>query len=140
MGIFIDVLGKFKELGEGLDDGDELQKFFAILTKFNMGDEIPNKVKRQYEAFFNYKWTTDTNFAYHHPDFFKKVAYKVSQQLEEKAFSESLHYKFIKRYSRYFDFQKESLFPHIKHSRYSFGRDYDYTNFIMSVLKNLEPF
>ena len=40
MGIFIDVLGKFKELGEGLDDGDELQKFFAILRHMKLNIKI----------------------------------------------------------------------------------------------------
>lgn len=35
MGIFIEILDQISQFNEGLDDGDNLSKFFGILRKFN---------------------------------------------------------------------------------------------------------
>jgi hypothetical protein len=40
----------------GLDDGDNLTKFFGCLKKYNCGKEVSAKFRDDCEAFFEYSW------------------------------------------------------------------------------------
>ena len=46
MGIFIELLDKFGKLNEELDDGDNLESFFAVIHQhYNEEKELPNGFK-----------------------------------------------------------------------------------------------
>lgn len=63
MGNFKEVLEKFNQLNEDLDDGDELTKFFGLLQRFNGNKSINLELRNKIEAFFDYKWNNDRKMA-----------------------------------------------------------------------------
>lgn len=40
MGNFIDIINEYQTFSEDLDDGEELNKFFGVLQKFNYNDPV----------------------------------------------------------------------------------------------------
>lgn len=64
MGNFIDILASFTTLMAGLDDGDNLSRFFGILKKFNDNQVIDCDIKHRIEEHFDYKWNNDKNQAF----------------------------------------------------------------------------
>ena len=63
MGNFKEVLIRFQQLNEDLDDGDTLTKFFGLLQRFNGNKSINLELRQKIEAFFDYKWNNDRNMA-----------------------------------------------------------------------------
>ena len=63
MGIFIDMLDNFKKVNADLDEGDELSRFFGLLSKFNNGKMFNEQFKLKVEEFFDHKWNFDKNQA-----------------------------------------------------------------------------
>ena len=64
MGTFIELLEKFQNLNQELDDGDTLAKFFGMIhSHYNGGFELPNNFKQRVEAHFDYKWCYDRTMA-----------------------------------------------------------------------------
>lgn len=61
MGKFIEMIEAYKLVNADLDDGENLAKFFGLLTKFNNGKPIDEKFKQKLEAFFDYRWKFDKN-------------------------------------------------------------------------------
>tara|TARA_B110000285_G_scaffold232775_1_gene304716 strand:+ start:757 stop:1332 length:576 start_codon:yes stop_codon:yes gene_type:complete len=61
MGIFIDMLDNFKKVNADLDEGDELSRFFGLLSKFNNGKMFNEQFKLKVEEFFDHKWNFDKN-------------------------------------------------------------------------------
>ena len=56
MGEFIEILDNYKNLEADLDEGDELQRFFGLMTYLNEGVPINIELKNNIEAYFDYKW------------------------------------------------------------------------------------
>jgi hypothetical protein len=50
-------------LNKDLDDGDQLSKFFGLITQFNNDTPIKIELKEQIERYFDYKWKNDKNQA-----------------------------------------------------------------------------
>ena len=69
MGNFIDILSEFKEFDAELDQGDELTQFFKIMEHFNKNNPFDEDLKKEMEAFFEYKWSCDKNYAFLDPKF-----------------------------------------------------------------------
>ena len=64
MGSFIELLDKFQNLNQELDDGDNLMMFFGMIhSHYNAGFELPNNFKKRVEAHFDYKWSYDRTMA-----------------------------------------------------------------------------
>lgn len=69
--IFGYVLGMFREMvqevrgldTDGNDHADELIKFFSLLSHFNEGRPVNASMKIRIEAYFEYRWKNDRNFA-----------------------------------------------------------------------------
>ena len=51
----------FDQLYADLDDGDNLTRFFGVMTHFNNNKEIDTDLKRKIENHFSYKWNNDKN-------------------------------------------------------------------------------
>ena len=64
MGNFITIIDQYQKFNEELEDGDNLSKFFGTLRKFNNQIPFDLQLKREVEAFFEYKWTHDKNMAF----------------------------------------------------------------------------
>ena len=56
MGNFIEMIDQFKRLHEGLDDGDNLSKFFGTIQHFNNGIPMLPSMKSKIEMHFDYVW------------------------------------------------------------------------------------
>ena len=56
MGIFISILGSYQSLNAELDDGDNLSRFFGMMTNFNNKKPLNFKLIGRIEEFFHYKW------------------------------------------------------------------------------------
>jgi len=65
----------------------------SIIKKFNMGEELNYELKKNIEAFFDYKWTNDKNFAYQH-DNYAHIVKNVSSDHKEKLYFDCLYHKF----------------------------------------------
>ena len=63
MGKFVDIFNEAISFNATLDDGDNLNKFFGVLERFNGEKPIKLELKRQIEHHFNYKWENDKNAA-----------------------------------------------------------------------------
>lgn len=63
MGQFIDMVNSVKDLQAEYEDGEQLAKFFGVLTTFNRGEIIKVELKREIEKFFDYKWEKEMNYA-----------------------------------------------------------------------------
>ena len=63
MGIFIAILEDYKRLESELDDGDNLSKFFGLMTRLNDNVPIDIKIIKKIENHFDYKWEFDRNQA-----------------------------------------------------------------------------
>jgi hypothetical protein len=61
MGNFIEILNQFKSYNNDLDQGDDLNKFFGVLTRFNGNERLETGFKKELESFFEYKWSHDSN-------------------------------------------------------------------------------
>jgi len=64
MGIFIEILHSYKTLNAELDDGDNLTRFFGLISHFNKKAPMDIELKQKIEAFFDYKWSFDRNQAF----------------------------------------------------------------------------
>ena len=64
MGNFQSILDQFQSYNDDLDKGDELNKFFGVLVKFNGHKNLELSFKRQLERYFDYKWQNDQNTAF----------------------------------------------------------------------------
>ena len=61
MMVFIEILEGYRASNDHIEDGDNLSKFFGMVTRFNNGREIEPNFKKKIEAFFEYKWLYDKN-------------------------------------------------------------------------------
>lgn len=61
---FIEMINNFKNYNAEMDDGDNLTRFFGILKEFNGKKPVEDKLKKQIEAHFDYKWKHDRNVAF----------------------------------------------------------------------------
>lgn len=61
MGVFMEMIDKFKEVNAELDNGDGLAKFFGVMKRFNGGVDININLKREIEFYFEYRWGQDRN-------------------------------------------------------------------------------
>ncbi len=61
MGVFIQLLKKFLNLDIEFDDSENLNFFFQVLAKFNLGAKIDQIVTSKIIKFFEYKWKYDKN-------------------------------------------------------------------------------
>ena len=64
MGNFIDILNNINEFFEGLDDGENLNKFFGTIKRFNKNTPVNLALKKKIEEFFDYRWGVDKNIAF----------------------------------------------------------------------------
>lgn len=56
MGVFIEIIDKYRAVNADLDQGDLLARFFGMLRHFNGDVEIKIELKREIEEYFTYRW------------------------------------------------------------------------------------
>ena len=64
MGVFIEMIDKFKEVNAELDNGDGLAKFFGVMRRFNHNVDIRLDLKKKIEKYFEYRWSQDRNHSF----------------------------------------------------------------------------
>lgn len=63
MGVFIEMIDKYKIVNAELEHGDELARFFGMMKHFNGNVDTKLELKRQIEEYFDYRWKHDKNQA-----------------------------------------------------------------------------
>ena len=63
MGDILALIDDWNELHEVNEDGDNLNKFFNVLRKYNLGENVDIGFQQAIENHFSYMWDTDRNFA-----------------------------------------------------------------------------
>lgn len=105
MGNFSEILVSFKSFNAGLDDGDNLTKFFGTIQKFNNMESIDIYLKERIEEYFDYKWENDKNQAFKEKqdmDMFSQLPADVQVEIYNKY----LFKNFLTAFAKVFSFQK----------------------------------
>ena len=63
MGNFISIILSYKDVTAENEDSQGLTSFFALIAKFNKGRPLPKEMTRNIEAYFEYYWKNDKNYA-----------------------------------------------------------------------------
>lgn len=63
MGNFIEMLMEFKVVTADNEDNTNLSKWFGLLARFNKGRPLPKELALKVEAYFDYYWAFDKNYA-----------------------------------------------------------------------------
>lgn len=63
MGNFIEMLMNFKIVTAENEDHANLSKWFGLLARFNKGRPLPREMSNKIEAYFDYFWADDRNYA-----------------------------------------------------------------------------
>jgi len=63
MGSFIEMLLEFKRVTSENADHSNLSKFLGLLSRFNRGRPLPKEMSQKVEAYFEYYWAQDRNYA-----------------------------------------------------------------------------
>jgi hypothetical protein len=63
MGDILALIDDWNLLNEVNEDGDNLNKFFNVLRKYNLGEDVNYEFQKAIEAHFSYIWDQDKNFA-----------------------------------------------------------------------------
>ena len=50
-----------ERVNSDFDDGDNLSKFFGLIKRFNGSRSISIDLKKEIEAYFDYRWINDKN-------------------------------------------------------------------------------
>ena len=140
MGNFINILQQYQALNQGLDEGDELARFFGLIRKFN--DNVPLKIslKEQIERHFDYKWINDKNQSIDDEQE-KAILEQLPVEVINKIFAEFLFSNFIHTFQRFFRIPKNydlAKGNHGYHDYYDWA-DQEYRLFMLQLLQFLEP-
>ena len=107
MTLFISMLEKIKEFQSDVDDGDQLAKFFGLISKFNNNTPVNLELKRKIEAHMAYKWQNDKTIFLKTTEDLALVS-QIPTDCSDKIFYEYLHSQFLKDFRKYFIFEKKS--------------------------------
>jgi hypothetical protein len=130
MGNFIEILDEFKSYNKDLDQGDDLNKFFGVITHFNGNKHMDLKHKTQIESFFEYKWKNDSNQAFKE-DADIDIFSELPDHVKESLYKDFLYAPFLKKFRRTFEI------PNMDNmNQYSFfsWNDQIYRDFIIAIL------
>lgn len=61
MGKFTQIVEEFQNFNKEIDYGDNLNRFFGLLQRYNGNQQMDLDLKRKIEAHFEYKWKKDKN-------------------------------------------------------------------------------
>jgi hypothetical protein len=63
MGNFIEILLSYKNVNAENQDSQGLTSFLGLMARFNKGRPLPKEMTRKIEAYFEYYWLHDKNYA-----------------------------------------------------------------------------
>lgn len=63
IGMFNEMISEMKAFESEMEDAEALNSFFTLIQKLNNGKPTNEKLKRDIEAFFEYKWNKDKSLA-----------------------------------------------------------------------------
>lgn len=63
MGNFIEILMSYKDVTADNEDSQSLTSWFGLMARFNKGRPLPKEMTRRIEAYFEYYWQNDKNYA-----------------------------------------------------------------------------
>lgn len=102
MGKFIEILDKFKSYNDDLDQGDDLNKFFGVLTRFNGKEALNPAFKEEIESFFEFKWKNDCNQAFKE-DLDLQHYDQLPDHVQQSIYKDFLFQPFLQKFKRTFD-------------------------------------
>jgi hypothetical protein len=63
MGNFIEILLSYKDVTADNEDSSNLTSWLGLMARFNKGRPLPKEMTRKIEAYFEYYWLHDKNYA-----------------------------------------------------------------------------
>lgn len=134
MSIFINQLHVFKTFNKDFNEGDELIKFFAVLSKMN-NREIKAQIKKDISEYFEYKWTKDRNLAISKEEDLELLA-QLPHEVQENIYTKFLFGDFLIKFKKFFWIRNlESMHSHT----YFNWNDTSYRELMIHLLRNLMP-
>jgi len=138
MGVFIEILESIFGLTAEVEEDESLARWFGLIKRFNYGRPVTQELKEKIEQYFTYRWKNDKNIAiYLEADL--KIFDELPPDTQQKLYSEFLFKRFIANFKPFFEFTREP--PARSKRRFTFysWKDAHYQNFMIEMLKQLEP-
>lgn len=118
-----------------------MSKWFGLIKRFNSSRSISIELKLKIEEYFDYRWINDKNQAVSCETDIKLLE-QLPTDVKRKIYSDFLFKTFIYNFKKFFDFPKETANKddtiRIDYSFFTWN-DVQYQNFMIDILKNLEP-
>jgi len=76
IGIYGEILEKFKEIEMEFDEGNKLGQFIDTIKHFNENEGLKKHIKEDIEDYFNYRWTKHNHLPFENDEgieFSKKI-------------------------------------------------------------------
>ena len=96
---------------------------------------IPQSLKSKFEAFFDYRWKNDKNYAFNGEEA-EALLSQLPVEQREKIYKDYMFSDFLKKFNRTFEFPNYD--SRNKHAYYTWYNE-PYANFMFDVLSFLEP-
>ena len=141
MGTFIEIIMAMMAMYGENNDEEQLCKFLDVIKTFNSGKPLNEKLKKQIESFFDYKWSHDKNSAIDDEDE-QEILDELPSYVQDKLYVGFLFCNFIKKFKRFLTIEKNSKILRSKDlhlRRYYTMIDNPYRDFIIRILTSLEP-
>ena len=147
MGVFIEIIDKYREVNADLEEGDKLARFFGVIKHFNGDIEIKLELKREIEDYFTYRWQNNRNQATTSISE-RAILDQLPDEVQDKLFSHFLFFSFTTTFAEMFRIPKYgTVTQSIRNSvqipvsaKYFYNwEDQNFREFMMKILSNLEP-
>ena len=119
MGNFVEIVDSYGTLTNELEDGEQLTKFFGLLTQFNRGVTLNQKFKEDIERYFDYMWENNRNWAVIEEDD-QMILEQLPTECIVSIFKDFLFVQFLKTFRKSFVFKNYTS----KHSHAFFNWDH----------------
>lgn len=136
MGIFIQILEEFKQMNEGLDEGEALSKFFLVLNMYNNAKPINQKFRDSIQAHMDYRWDNDKSVALHTEEA-QSIFPQLPEHTQNKIYVSFLYNEFLQKFYSTFKVLKKVTEDQIQ-THYTWDDDV-YRLFMIRLLNFLEP-
>ena len=137
MGNFITILNTTKSLNDDLEEGTQLSKFFGLLIRFNKNRPLKEEFKHKLEAYFEYRWSNDNNWAMRE-DTDLAIYEQLPKDIQRMVFSnflfQNFYFKFKRDWFTFKNFETKN-----KNAFYYWHNDI-YSSFMIDFFKYLEPY
>lgn len=142
--VFSAVLGNMQALFSYADEiygsnGDpgKLERFFAVLVRYNNYLPLRGNVMKELEDYFQYYWAND-RMAFISNEADQKILDELPIRTRLEVMRTFLFKELFSKFERHFEYEKPSPYQNVRYSFFKWG-DTDYDEFMMDLMQLLTP-